>query len=94
MPKKIVTPKTPKTKAYKLTVGMNGQVYKCSTDDLETALQELRPDTFKTKVVITVANKFSSVERVLMIPKARMLWMSKLAMSVFVGYIKRGLKNA
>lgn len=92
--RKATSPKPVKPKAeFKLMVSLNGEVFKCETSDLKAALLALAPRMFKTKLVVSVSNKFSTVERVLMIQRAKLLWVNKMAMEVFVKNLKLGLKN-
>lgn len=91
-PKIEPQPKEPEYK-YKVVVKMNNDVLTCETDDIKSALQELKPTVFKSRVVITVSNAYDSVERVMMIAKARLLFRNDLTMQVFVKNILLALKN-
>lgn len=78
---------------YKLEVSMNNEVYETDTEDIKTALLELAPKVFKTKVVIRVSNKHSVVEKVMMIQRAKMLFRNTLNMDIFVKNILLALKD-
>lgn len=83
----------PSKKAFSLLVLINDEVFTCQTDDLKTALKALAPRVIKTRVIIKVANKFSKVERIMNVFKARLIFRNDLAMSIFVRNISLTLKN-
>lgn len=78
---------------YSVVIKMNDETFTCKTDDLFSALSQFRPPVFKSKVVITISNAHDTVERVMMIAKARMLFRNKMTMQVFVKNILLALKN-
>lgn len=82
-----------KQSKYQVTVKMNDETYQGKTDDVTETLLDLAPKVFKTKVVIKIANNDSSIERVFMIPKAKMLFRNRLAMAIFVRNTILALRN-
>lgn len=86
-PEEIPEPK------YKVVIKMNDETFTCKTDDLMSAFSQFKPPMFRSKVVITVSNAYDTVERVMMIAKARMLFRNKVTMQVFVKNILLALKN-
>lgn len=85
--KKVVKPK-----AFKLEVTLNDKVYKCETDDIKTALMELKPNVIKTRLKFKVSNANSQVDRIMMVRMARLLFNNSLAMDSFVKRITAALK--
>ena len=84
---------TVKKPAFKLTVSMNSEVFTCSTDDLKAALKALAPKVIKTRVVVKIANKFSSVERIFVVRRAKLLFRNEVALDAFVKNTLLALKN-
>lgn len=78
---------------YKVVIKMNDETFTCKTDDIKSALSQFKPPVFKSKVVITVSNAYDTVERVMMIHKARMLFRNQMTMQVFIKNILLALKN-
>jgi len=96
MPRKSATKKVvaKKTKPrFDLTVYLNDEVFSCSTDDIMSALSELNPLKIKTRVVISVANAFGVVERIMAVRRAKLLFRNKLSMKLFVDNVLKALKN-
>jgi hypothetical protein len=85
-------PKTVKQGKYDLTVLMNGEVFNCKTDDLKKAIQALKPQTFKTKVIIKISNAFDSIDRVLMVRQAKLLFRNQTSQNLFIKQTLAGLK--
>lgn len=68
---------------YHVTITMNDQDYKASTDNLRDALLALNPPTIKTKVFFKVEHKGKTVEKLLFVPQARRVFLNKLSAEFF-----------
>lgn len=88
-----VYPRKPKPGAFKLTVNLNREVFKCETEDIKAALVDLKPTNIKTRTIIRVENAFGFVERILMVRQAKLLFRNPLSMTIFVRNILKGLKT-
>lgn len=94
--KRIAKPKVVKQvdePFYTVSLTMNGETMTCETTNIAAALELVAPKVFKTKVVIKVSNQFSSVERVMMIARAKMIFRNPLAMNLFVKNVLLALKH-
>jgi len=79
---------------YILTVNVNDRQFITDTDSISKALIDLGEQiiAFKTKVIIRASLGEKSVERVLSIPPAKMLFRNKVAAILFEKNLKNGLE--
>lgn len=85
---------------FHVRVEMNDEVFEGKTDDISKAVQALQPDRLNTKVVMrfgivgaksTKKNPAKVVDKVLMIPMARRIFVNTMASDLFEKGVKMAL---
>lgn len=88
--KSAKAPAAPSSKKgdYKLIVSMNDETFEAQTDDIASAIMELKPGHLKTKVVITV--KYGDMEKdfVLFNVRAKRIFINRMAAEFFAKSVK------
>lgn len=84
------TVKAPK-KEYKLLLKFNDQTFEIETDDLATSFTEVKPLILKTRIQIEVEKNGKKFNRIVFVPKGRMLFNNKNWLSAFIIQVKRYL---
>lgn len=73
-----------KTKKYSLELAFNGEVYKTTTDDLEEALLEMKPDQLLTEIYVTARKRKEVAERRLSLQQGKRIFLDDMTRQVFV----------
>ena len=74
---------TPKGE-YLLEVKMNDETYSVETDDLDQALQDLKPEQFLSEVYVKVTKGEHEIEKRLSLNEARRVFLNGVNREVFV----------
>jgi hypothetical protein len=84
--KEVVKAKAPtkKEKTYSLFISLNDKTFDIETDDLREAILSVQPEFLRTKVIIKVTKDSKTLERVLYLAKAKMLFQNKYAMDSLI----------
>jgi hypothetical protein len=83
--KKVEKEKTPKeSKLYSLFISLNDKTFDIETDDLRESIRSVEPEFLRTKVIIKVTKDGKTLERVLYLAKAKMLFQNKYAMDSLI----------
>jgi hypothetical protein len=82
---KVEKEKTPKeSKLYSLSISLNDKTYEAETDDLREAIQSLKPEFLRTKVILKITKEGKTLERVLYLQRGKMLFQNKYYMDVLI----------
>lgn len=73
-----------KTKKYSLELAFNGEVYKTTTNDLEEALLEMKPDQLLTEIYVTARKRKEVAERRLSLQQGKRIFLDDMTRQVFV----------
>lgn len=89
-PRKVLL--SPILNLYKVTIAMNNDTHSFETNDLVQTLLDLKPESFKTKLVITVEKGDRKVEKQVMYSRqVRKLFNNKLTAQFFMRNIEKQL---
>lgn len=86
--KKLIKP--PK-KEFKLFLKFNDQSFEVETDDIATSFIELKPLILKTRLQIEIEKNGKKYNRIVFVPKGRMLFNNKSWLNTFIIHAKRYL---
>jgi hypothetical protein len=91
--KKKATKKVAKktAKRFTMTAKVNGEDFIVKTNDPVESLLELRPDLIKDKTIVSLTEGKNVVEKVINVPKARLVFNNKLATESFINSLRISL---
>lgn len=72
---------------YKLTIKMNDKVFTANTNDLQTSIKSFEPklpEYLKTKVVFHIKEGKRVCEKVVFLPKAKIMFRNPISLQMFV----------
>lgn len=72
------------TTTYRLSMSVNDEKFECETDNLKEAILSFKPAKIKTKVLFHIEQGNKFCDKIVMVPKARMLFNNKTWLEAFI----------